>query len=155
MNNFERDIDYIRVRVEEAGSIIPFLNVGHTKPKGYSSCWPEVVYSWIEAYGWNESKIPRYTPTKKEIDETEEVLDWITDMAKYCQVKNMPYVARTVCYGMIHYRDTGRRKNSWRKLGRMFHCSHNTAKKWYEDGLEIIARQQNSSLCSKFGCGRM
>ncbi|MBL4761270.1 MAG: hypothetical protein JKY93_01055 [Gammaproteobacteria bacterium] len=139
------DEKYIKVIVESAGRTLTMLPNTGAWPAGYRSCWPEYIREWgdlIEAP--KEFNPQRIRPTVAQMNELETVEDWIVGLANHCRRRHRTEISRCVAAAMLHHPFIeGRRIYSFRKLGNMFGTSNHTVKKWYMEGLHIIANNVN------------
>ena len=131
----------VKRRVEDAGRTIMMLDGSGCRPAPYRSCWPEYARLFEDLVGAEKQNTPtRLRPNSEQIDDMEEVFGWLTVLAAHSKRKKMRYVARAVCYGMLHRPESGRRLYSWARLGRKLHANDKTVKSWYENGIEILAK---------------
>lgn len=142
------DEKYIKVIVESAGRTLSMLPNTGVWPAGYRSCWPEYIREWgdmIEAP--KEYNPQRIRPTLPQMNELDQVEDWIVGLANHCKIRHRTEISRTVAAAMLHHPFIeGRRIYSFRKLGKMFGTSNHTAKGWYMHGLRIIADNVNAGI---------
>lgn len=151
------DADYVKAKMESAGRTMMMLQVPGCWPAGYRSCNPEIVRSFADMIGVaDDGEMPRVRASLAQIEEFEEVMRWVWALSAYCQKKGCIYVARSVCYALPRRVVDGRRKNSWRAIGRRFDgVHHETVKTWYEGGISIIVRQLNEkNISAQSGAGK-
>lgn len=136
--------------MESAGITLGMLHVPGVRPGCHRSCIPEVVRDFADMIGVKpDTKPPMIRPSTRQVSEFEEVMDWLADLAGYCNQHRMQYVARAVCYALPRRVSTGKRINSWRGIAAKFDgISHNTAQNWYNQGISIIVRQLNEKKLS-------
>lgn len=155
------DYDYVKFRLESAGRTIMMLP-DRVRPTGYPSSWPEHLRTLIDTLEVVEEMTPEgpiktlrviipdakpapLRASMREINEMNEVIfNWQVRLAAHCLARQIPYVARCVALGMLHYPDTGRKVWTWVKLAEHFkQKSRQTPKNWYDDGIEILVKLLN------------
>lgn len=144
-------VDEVRAIIESAGKTTMMLPAHGTRPMGYRSGLPEHMIEFSDLIGNPKQNKITIRATQEQMTEFDMVQKHLPKLATYCMAKQMPYVARAVIYGMLHYPDTGRRVYNWRKLGDKVTrergaCSRHTAKNWYENGIEIFTKILNGNL---------
>lgn len=137
------DIQYIKTMLESAGRTEMMLSSAGTRPKGYTSGWPEILREFSDMIEAPKQNTPvRLRPTMQQMNEYEEVQGWIVGLGVYCQKKRMTWVAKATALASLHSPVTGRRVLSFAKIARrMDHVSHQTVRNWYEQGQSIILNQ--------------
>lgn len=136
------DIETIQAKIESAGKTIMMLPPQGTRPRGYASGWPEYIREFadmIEAPKQNKTPSPR--ATMQQMNELEVVEGWLVNLSQACIEKRIPWVAKTVAVGCLHWPISERRVFSWAKLARRMKCSDTSVKRWYADGVSMIASQ--------------
>lgn len=93
-----------------------------------------------------ETRINRLKPTPRQIDELDQVLDWLADLGRYCHEKKLMRVWKVVGLGMLHHPVSGLRVHKWSQIARHLGASPRSVKRWYNDGVSRITEQQN--LCA-------
>ena len=142
--------EYVNAVLASAGRTIMMLPAQGSRPSGYKTCLPEHLVEFEDLIGVNVETKVRFRATLEQINELDQVMEWLTLLSRYCRIKRMPQVARAVAYGMLHYPDSEKRVYGWSKLGRKLKCSHTTSKTWYEQGIEIMAKLLNENIaCEK------
>jgi hypothetical protein len=147
--------EYVQAVLESAGKTLAMYPSGFGRPRGYISAWPEVLRELVIVVTEEgpekgiEIILPdmeqaKVRPSLKQVTELEMICDWIVDLALYCKERKMPWIARTVWIAMLHHPVHERRLMGWRKIGKKLHVSHETARRWYGDGIEIITKLQNA-----------
>lgn len=138
------DADYVRIRLEGAGRTMMMLPNSGVWPMRYVSTWPEALKEWEDMIGCNLDPAPaKIRPTMQQMNELAEVADWLVLLAKYCQARSIRHVAKTVGFGMLRWPDSDRQRYPWTQLAKLVRCNDKTAKKWYEDGIDILVRILN------------
>lgn len=128
--------DYIQAKLESAGRTLMMLPAIGTKPRGHVSSWVEYA---PDAMDYVDNAPTRMRATMQQMDELEEVEEWMVMLANYCREKRILWIAKTVAIGCLHNPVSEKRLYSWSKLARKMHKSPPTVKKWYFDGIDIIA----------------
>ncbi len=144
--------DFIRAKIESAGRTLTMFPVGFGRPQGHRSGWPEtmkemIIFMQDDGKGLEiimpEMEVLKARASLREVTELDEVIGWIQDYASYCRRRNIrPACVQLLWDAMRHHHVSGRRIWSWRRLGRKYQISHETARRWYEDGVSRIAMLQ-------------
>lgn len=137
--------------LDSAGKTEALERIGGLRPRGYMAFWPEIVPE--KGLDYVEAEPVWISPSPKAISQNRMALEWMANLALYCNSRQIPHVRNAV--GMRHEyrrcRDTGKLypayghngEKSWRALGRKLGCDKNTAERWYEDGIRILVRLLN------------
>lgn len=115
--------DYVAKRFQEAAYTLRRMPAH--RPKGYSVAWPTIVYTTIEAYGWEPATFKVSRPSGAAIDRLDETLDWL-------------WIVDDDRKALIWHKAVAPKKGlAWisQKLG----ISRRTAYRWWRDGLVEIA----------------
>lgn len=145
------DETYVKSRLESAGRTLMMLpSTG--RPAGYKSNWPEHIREYLDTLDWTEEGLAviihdpppvKLRPNMRQMNELNEVLDWLFDLGQYCKSREIPYITKAIWYGMLHHPISERRIYSWGRLSKIFRCDRKTVQRWYEGGIEIIVKNQN------------
>lgn len=151
--------EFVRAKIESAGKTLMLFPIGFGKPQGHRSNWPEaarelIVYMQDDGKGLEiimpDVEVMREKASMREVTELEEVIGWIQDYASYCKRRNIRAACVQLMWdAMRHHRLTGRRIWSWRRLGKKYGISYETARNWYEGGISRIAIIQHEKGGSK------
>lgn len=69
--------DYVEARLRSAGRTLKMIPATGCWPARFRSCWPEVVRTFEDAYGWHEADEVQLRPTMRQLNELEQVLGWL------------------------------------------------------------------------------
>ena len=131
--------DYIKAKLESAGRTMMMLPATGTRPAQHRSGWPEILREFsdmIEAP--KENTKPKMRATLEQMNDLEEVEDWIFALFRYTNEKGIPWVSKAVVMGMLHWPFSERRVFSWRKIGNKMGVTGQTVSNWYNQGIDII-----------------
>lgn len=132
--------EYVESRLFDAGRTMLMLPPQGTSPKQYGNGWPEYMAEFSDLVGApKEVKVGFPRATMKQMNEYEEVTDWIMKLAGYCKNKRMPYIARSLTLRILIHPVSGKHLLTWQRIGNIMNGSSPTsAKNWYEQGLDKL-----------------
>jgi hypothetical protein len=100
----------------------------------YKTLWPAVLRTLEEAYGYDETRLPRFRPTPADVSDCLTALSWARGLAedkfKLIFLRSCDLSFRTIAERIAH----GRRK------------SDETVRRWYKDA--VIVCWRNASMAS-------
>jgi hypothetical protein len=149
MNNREKheaELNYVRAKLESAGATMMMLSPDGTRPRGYTSGWPEILRDFSDMIGApkeNSRSQPR--ATMAQMNELEDVETWIVALSAYCREKRIPWVAKATALSCLRWPLSGKPVMSFSKIGRRMNVSGQSVKNWYEQGVEIIAQEMGGN----------
>lgn len=156
MNNREQqnaEIAYIRTKLESAGTTMMMLPPTGTKPRGYTSGWPEIVRDFADLIGApKENSAVQPRATMRQMNELAEVEEWIVALSNYCKRHRIPWVAKATGLACLRWPLSERPVFRYAKLAKKFDVSSQTIRRWYDQGIEIIASEIDAQFENGGGC---
>lgn len=143
-------LELLTLRLEAAGTAMLGLQVRGVRPAEYRCNMPAVVHTLEEAYGWEEISVedlPVPVPSARQITAMDEALGWISliplDAARPGSGQRHSYHGGAVLRRLVMSRAlvdprTGKHCFSWRRLGKVLHCSPESARQWWARGMDLI-----------------
>jgi hypothetical protein len=127
--------DMIIARLEDAGRV--FLALPDRGPSlGVRTGHPDVVHEVVEAYGYGEIRTRVPVPSSIRITRMEMAFGWVA------LIPNEQHkLRRIVLWRMLVHPLNDRHMRSWRVIGRDMGIDHNTAQRWHDRAICIIATE--------------
>jgi hypothetical protein len=128
--------------------------------KPYRACWPDVMHSLMDAYGWTDAALPRNTPTAQQIDIMNMVEYYWMPMLDAHQIHYKPRLIKTILYmrglGDSFYEIEGR-LHAMRNVPGIRRISYKTANRYHDDAVNYLGEklamknplQKNISIMSQ------
>ena len=133
------DADFVRYRLEEAGSTLLALpRTGWSTGLRTSSL--DIVRTALESYGWTTSRIRPAVPPAERITRMDEAMAWIGLIPLDRYVLRRIVGARSLVHPI-----TERHLFPWRRLGAVLGADHKAVQRWHAQGLDIIVSRLNGA----------
>ena len=148
------DKDFIKAKLESAGRTVMMLPPHGTRPRGYTSGWPEILRDFADMIEAPKENTPtKIRATSNQMDELDEVMKWSVLLSKKCIEQNKPHIARTVALASLRRPTSYRPVFKWSQIAKIMHTSPTTIKRWHEEGIDmlfgILAMKNEANRLSK------
>ncbi len=141
------DVEHLGALLEWAGAVEVARRGVRLRPAGYRCMMPEPLPDPSESYGWAEEELPPPIPSAGNASRSEAILGWIDliplDPGRPGTGERWSRHGGAMLRRLVRARSmcdprTGKNLFSWRRLGRELGCSHEHARRWHAQGLDVV-----------------